>query len=211
MNTMIDKLKVLLPGWEVLKDESLLVHSAQLGDLDAFNSIVLKYQDILYNTAFRILEQDDHAGDALQEALISAFQHLHDFHGGSLKAWLMRIVVNKCYDQVRRMRSHIMVSLDEPRKDDSENENENFYGRLQQPPASVEEQVEAIQLKDSLRECLSTLPMDFRTIVTLVDIEEMSYTEASTVLNIPIGTVKSRLARARFDLQQKLKARAACL
>jgi RNA polymerase sigma factor (sigma-70 family) len=109
MKTMIDKLQVSLPIWEVLEDESLLVHSAQLGDLDAFNSIVWKYQDMLYNMAFQILEQDDHAGDAVQEALISAFQHLQDFHGGSLKAWLMRIVVNKCYDQVRCR--HVTISL----------------------------------------------------------------------------------------------------
>jgi RNA polymerase sigma factor (sigma-70 family) len=206
MKTMIDNLPVSFPVWEVLEDESLLVHSAQSGDLDAFNAIVLKYQGALYNLAVRILEQEQAASDALQEALISAFQHLQDFHGGSLKAWLMRIVVNKCYDQVRRRRSIAAISMNETLNDESENENELFYQRLQHPPASVEEQVESRQFRESIQQCLSRLPVDFRTIVMLVDVEEMSYTEVAAVLHIPIGTVKSRLARARYDLRRKLKA-----
>ncbi len=204
MKTMIDHLQVSLPAWEVLYDESLLIPSAQLGDLDAFNAIVLKYQGMLYNMAFRILEQEDLAADALQEALISAFQHIQGFHGGSLKSWLMRIVVNKCYDQVRQMHSHTTISLDETSEVASDNMNGLIYTRLQQPPASVEEQVEKMQLKRTLQEGLRQLSMDFRTIVTLVDIEELSYTEVAAVLEIPLGTVKSRLARARYDLRKKL-------
>jgi RNA polymerase sigma factor (sigma-70 family) len=200
----MDDVQVSRPAWEVLEDESALIHSSQRGDLNAFNAIVLKYQDMLYNMACRILEQEDVSADALQEALISAFLHFRDFHGGSIKAWLMRIVVNKCYDQARRMRSHITFSLDEPWEEDSENENQHIHARLQQHPASVEEQVETRQLKKSIQECLGRLSMDFRTIVTLVDIEEVSYTETAAILNVPVGTVKSRLARARYELRRTL-------
>lgn len=187
-------------------DLSFAEMAGVFGDLDSFNAIVLKYQDIFYNMAFRLLKQENAAGDALQEALISTFQHLRSFHGGPLKAWLIRIVINKCYDQVRSTRSLNTISLNETLENDSENDREFLYKRLHQPP-SVEEQVEARQLLESIQQCLGRLPMDFRTIVMLVDVEEMSYAEVSTVLNIPAGTVKSRLARARDHLRRELKAR----
>jgi RNA polymerase sigma-70 factor, ECF subfamily len=82
------------------QSEIALVSSAQSGNLESFNLIVLKYQDVMFRTALRILEQDDLAGDATQEAFISAYQHISHFRGGSLKAWLMQIVVNKCYDEM---------------------------------------------------------------------------------------------------------------
>ena len=85
-------------------DEPALIREAQDGDLDAFNSLVLAYQDALYNTALRIMGDDSMAADATQEAFISAFRSLNSFRGGSFKAWLLRTVTNACYDELRRQK-----------------------------------------------------------------------------------------------------------
>ena len=82
-------------------DETALIMYARTGDLDAFNRLVLAYQDMLYNTALRILGDDALASDATQEAFISAFKNLASFRGGSFKAWLLRTVTNACYDELR--------------------------------------------------------------------------------------------------------------
>ena len=82
-------------------DEPALIRNAQHGDLDAFNTLVLTYQGIVYNTALRILGDEDLAADASQEAFISAFRALNSYRGGSFRAWLLRTVTNACYDELR--------------------------------------------------------------------------------------------------------------
>lgn len=192
-------------AWDCIEQSEItLIHSAQSGNLEAFNALVLKYQDVMYRTALRILGQEALADDATQDALISAYQHIGHFRGDSLKAWLIRILINKCYDQFRYMQRTPAVSLNESLTDDSE--NERLYVRLQDPVPSIEECVEAAEQNEYIQECLSKLPLNYRVILALVDIEEMSYGEASTILKIPIGTVKSRLARARLYLRGELKA-----
>jgi len=184
--------------------EITLVHSAQSGDLEAFNALVIKYQSVMYRTALGILGQDALADDATQDAFISAYQHIIDFRGGSLKAWLIRILINKCCDQIRHRQRTPAISLNENLTDDGQ--NERLYVRLQDRVPSIEEYVEAAEQTESIQECLSKLPVNYRAILALVDIEEMSYDEASTILRIPVGTVKSRLARARFYLRRALEA-----
>jgi RNA polymerase sigma-70 factor (ECF subfamily) len=192
-------------AWDCTEQSEItLLHSAQSGNLEAFNTLVLKYQDLMYGVALRILGQDALAEDATQEAFISAYQHIVNFRGGSLKAWLMRILVNKCYDNIRRVPRMTAMSLNESLTDDAE--NEILYSRLQNHIPSVEECVEASERNEYIQECLGKLPTDFRVVLALVDIEEMSYGEASTILKIPMGTVKSRLARARLYLRRELKA-----
>jgi len=186
------------------QSEITLMCSAQSGDMDSFNALVLKYQDVMYRTALRILGQEALADDATQDAFISAYQHIGQFRGGSLKAWLIRILINKCYDQIRHRQRTPAISLNENLTDDGE--SERLYVRLQDRVPSIEEYVEAAEQNESIQECLSKLPVNYRAILALVDIEEMSYDEASTILRIPVGTVKSRLARARFYLRRALEA-----
>jgi RNA polymerase sigma-70 factor (ECF subfamily) len=116
----------------------------------------------------------------------------------------MRILVNKCYDDIRRRQRTAAVSLNESLTDDGE--NERLFVKLQDHVPSVEECVEASEKNEHIQECLSKLPTDYRVILALVDIGEMSYGEASIILRIPMGTVKSRLARARLYLRRELKA-----
>ena len=184
--------------------EITLVRSAQSGDLEAFNALVLKYQDVMYRTALSILGQEALAEDATQDAFISAFQHISSFRGGSLKAWLMRILVNKCYDNIRLIKRTAAISLDESLYDDDE--NEGLYTLLRDHAPSVEEYVETSEMSERIQECLNKLPPHYRITLALVDIDEMSYDEASAILRIPVGTVKSRLARARLYLRNELMA-----
>ena len=184
------------------QSEGALVNSAQAGSLSSFNALVLKYQDVTYRTALRILGQHDLAEDAAQDAFISAHQHLGSFHGGSLKAWLLRIVINKCYDELRRVKNTVQVSLNAGMRDGSDN-GEPSIGLKDHAP-SVEACVEASERNQTIHKCLGLLPDDYRVILVLVDIEELSYNEASAILKIPLGTVKSRLARARLNLRQEL-------
>ncbi len=158
----------------------------------------------MYRTALRILGQDALAEDATQDAFISAYQHLNGFRGGSLKAWLLRIVVNKCFDEVRRTQWSTARSFSESTFEDRGNEEACTW--LRDPAPSVEECVETLEWTEHIQECLDELAIDHRLIIILIDIEEMSYGEVSTILNIPIGTVKSRLARARLYLRRELKA-----
>ncbi|HEY3311836.1 MAG TPA: RNA polymerase sigma factor [Anaerolineales bacterium] len=188
----------------VEQSEISLVHAAQSGDLDAFNALILKYQDVMYRVAVRILGQDALAEDATQVAFISAYQHIINFRNGSLKAWFMRILINKCYDEIRRIHCTAAISLNESLMDDGE--NQSLYIRFQDHVPSIEEYVETSEQNEYIQECLNKLPTDYRTILALVDIDEMSYGEASAILRIPTGTVKSRLARARLYLRRELKA-----
>ena len=85
-------------------DEAYLVRAAQKGELDAFNRLVLAYQEMVYNLAYRMLGAEDPAADATQNAFISAYRHISDYRGGSFRAWLLRIVSNVCYDELRRLK-----------------------------------------------------------------------------------------------------------
>lgn len=179
-------------------DEIGLIQSARHGDLDAFNRLVLAYQDVVFNQALRVLGDLHAADDATQEAFISAYNSLHSFRGGSFKAWLLRIVTNACYDELRRLKRRPTTSL-EP-LDDSGEEIESPKW-LADPNESPEEYTDRLQLNRAIQHCLDQLPVDFRVVVTLVDIQGMDYAEVAEVINKPMGTVKSRLARARLRLQ----------
>ena len=184
-------------------NEDLLIQSAQSGDLDAFNALILRYQNLLFSIALRILGDEDTASDALQEALISAFRKLNTFRGGSLRSWLARIVVNACYDELRRKRRQSTVPFEQLDADGEEIEPDYW---LIDPSADLEAQYESIELEGAIQKCLSSLPADYRAIFVLVDVECMTYEEAAAVVRVPIGTVKSRLARARMQMRKALQS-----
>jgi RNA polymerase sigma-70 factor (ECF subfamily) len=184
-------------------DEPALIRDAQHGDLDAFNRLVLAYQDALYNTALRILGDEDLAADATQEAFISAFRALNSYRGGSFKAWLLRTVTNACYDELRRKKRRPTTPL-EPETDDGEDVESPRW--LADPSASPEEQLEREELEHAIQHCLDNLPADFRTVVVLADIQGLDYTEVASAARVPLGTIKSRLARARLRLRECLQA-----
>ncbi len=183
-------------------DESALITDAQRGDLDAFNTLVLHYQDALFNTARRILGDEEMAADATQEAFISAFRSLKSFRGGSFKAWLMRTITNAAYDELRRRKRRPTTAL-EPDGEDGDGVDEPRW--LADPSLSPEESAEAAELEHAMEHCLEGLPFEFRTVVVMADIEGLDYTEVALAARIPLGTVKSRIARARLRLRDCLQ------
>src|SRR3970282_77825 len=93
-------------------DEDVLIEEAKRGDLDSFNRLVLAYQDQAYNVAYRIVNDSEVAADATQNAFISAYRALGGFRGGSFRAWILRIVTNACYDEIRRLKRHTGIPLE---------------------------------------------------------------------------------------------------
>ena len=184
-------------------DEPALIRHAKHGDLDSFNRLVLEYQDMLYNTAYRILGDPALASDATQEAFISAFNKLKSYRGGSFKAWLLRIVTNACYDELRRQKRRPQTPLEPITENDEEMEDPRW---LTDPSASPEEQFETAELDQAIQNCIENLPPDFRAVVVLTDIQGLDYKEVAAALKKPLGTVKSRLARARTRLRDCLQA-----
>jgi RNA polymerase sigma-70 factor (ECF subfamily) len=184
-------------------DEIKLIQAAQSGDLEAFNRLVLAYQDLVFNQAYRLLGVPENAEDTTQDAFISAFRNLRSFRGGSFKAWLLRIVTNACYDQLRYHKRHPEQALEPVDRNDEEIESPSW---LIDPTERPEEQVERAELNHAIQHCLDNLPYEFKEVVVLVDIQGLDYDEASQVIKKPLGTIKSRLARARIRLQDCLQS-----
>lgn len=183
-------------------DETALIRDAQNGDLDAFNRLVLAYQDALYNTALRILGDPEQAADATQEAFISAFRHITSFRGGSFKAWLLRTVTNACYDELRRQKRRPTTPLEPETDDEEEIESPRWLADSSMTP---EQKAEADELEHAIQHCLNNLPEEFRAVVVLADIQGMDYSEVAEAAHVPLGTIKSRLARARLRLRECLQ------
>jgi len=183
-------------------DESYLIQSAQHGDLDAFNTLVLAHQDVVYNTALRILNDEDLAADATQEAFLSAFKALNSYRGGSFRAWLLRTVTNACYDELRRKKRRPTTPL-EPETDEGEDVESPRW--MADPNASPEQEMDQQELEHAIQHCLESLPTDFRTVVVLADIQGLDYSEVAVAVKTPIGTIRSRLARARVRLRECLQ------
>ena len=183
-------------------DEQTLIYSAQRGNLEAFNELVLLYQDFLFRIAMNVLGDEEAAADATQQAFISAFCNLRFFRGGSLRSWLSRITVNACYDELRR----IVRTKDVPLQVyDQEGDKMGPSLWLSDPEPSPEARAEMNELLDTIQACLQALPEHYRLAAQLVDLEGFSYEEAANALDVPTGTVKSRLARARNHLRMELK------
>jgi len=183
-------------------NEEALIQDAQGGSLDAFNALILHYQDSVFNTALRILGDEDLASDATQEAFLSAFRSITSFRGGSFKAWLMRTVTNACYDELRRQKRRPSVPL-EPESEDGEEIDSPRW--LADPNMSPEQKAEADEVEHAIQHCLNNLPLEFKTVVVMADIQGMDYSEVASAIHVPLGTIKSRLARARLRLRECLQ------
>ena len=183
-------------------DETGLILEAQRGDMQSFNRLVIAYQDMVYNQAFRMMGEFDAAEDATQEAFISAFKSIRNFRGGSFKGWLLRIVTNACYDELRRRKRRPTTPLEPLDEDNEEIESPHW---IADPGESPEDSSERRELSLAIQNCLNQLPEEFKVVVILVDIQSIDYIEAAEIMRLPLGTVKSRLARARVRLRDCLQ------
>ncbi len=182
-------------------DEAAYISRALEGDLEAFNHLVLTYQDSAYNLAYRMLNDPDAAADVTQTAFIAAYRSLKSYRGGSFRAWVMRMVTNACYDELRRRKRRPTIALEPLNREDEEIESPTW---LADNHLSPEEEIQMREIERAITHCLQELPEDFRAVVIMVDIEGYDYSEVSQALGKPLGTIKSRLARARLRLRDCL-------
>ena len=190
----------MAPSVDTNSEPDLIARSRE-GDLSAFNRLVEQYQTAVYNLCLRMLGSTQAAEDATQEAFISAYRSLASFRGGSFRAWLFRIAANACYDELRRRRARPALSLDEPRRGE-----ERAYD-APAPGQSLDEHVERVELAAVLVQALAALPPDQRLVVVLCDVQGLDYAEIARATGASLGTVKSRLSRARSRLRTFLLAR----
>ena len=182
-------------------DEGSLIAAAQQGRVDAFNELVLAYQQQVYNLAYRILGDPASAADAAQDAFISAFENIGRFRGGSFKSYLLRIVSNRCYDELRRWKRRPATSFEDFGEVD-EDANPALTNGGERPEDYAERQ----EMARVIQAGIETLPPDQRITLALSDVQGLSYQEIAEAMEVSLGTVKSRLARARGKLRDYLQA-----
>jgi len=172
-----------------------------------FEREMLPHLDAAYNLARWILRGSDDAEDVTQEAILRAFKYFDGFQGDNAKAWLLKIVRNSCYSSIKRRPKTESMSADEEGRLNPEHERalEAAGHGLPAPDARLIAEAD----RRLLQEGMEALPADYREILVLREIEELSYQQISEVAEIPIGTVMSRLSRARALLLQRLSGGAA--
>ncbi len=175
------------------------------GKTNCYNCIIETHQTRAYNLARRMLDDWSLAEDAVQESLVSGYRAYAQFRGDNLSAWLMRIVANTCRDMLRSRRARPTVPLDPTPVDEEEHGRTLSALDLPSTMESPEEHAERGALNRAIQDCLNSLPQEHRLAEVLVDVQGMSYEEASVAMNCNLGTVKSRVSRGRRGLRDCLQ------
>ena len=180
----------------VQRRDLILLERAREGDLEAFNDLVLSYQDMLFALIVRMVPDRDQASDCVQEAFFNAFRNMHGFRGGSVKSWLSRIAINAAMD-TQRLRKR------RPAEPYPELEDDTW-----QPPADASADPVTTSLTAErhrvLNAALARVTDDQRTAIVLYDVEGYDYAEIATMTGVSLGTVKSRIHRGRLALRALL-------
>lgn len=192
--------------WErrraMANEEQRLVEAAQRGDVEAFNQLVRLYEGRVYNLCYRMLGDADAAADVTQDSFISAYRNLNRFRGGLFRSWLFRIATNACYDALRARKRRPTVSLSA--SSDLDDDGPAFD--LPDAGESPDERAVRRELSAAIQRGIDQLPEDQRIVVILSDVQGLAYEEIAEVTNTNLGTVKSRLSRARARLRDILRA-----
>ena len=183
----------------VQRRDLILVERARAGELDAFNDLVVCYQDQLFALIVRMVPDRDQASDCVQEAFFSAYRNLTGFRGGSVKSWLHRIAINAAMDIQRARKRRPVQPYPE------------FDDESWQPPAGKEADPVTTALTTErhrvLNAALATITDDQRAAIVLFDVEGYDYGEIATLTGVSLGTVKSRIHRGRLALRDRLADR----
>jgi RNA polymerase sigma-70 factor (ECF subfamily) len=182
-------------------EERQLIERCKQGDLAAFNELVKKYEKQVYNFAYRLTGNYDDANDVAQDAFLRVYNAIGSFRGdASFTTWLFRITTNVFLDDRKRARAHPHSSLDEA----LDLEESSVARQIEDPSPSPEALTEQKERGQILQDTIGSLPENQRAMVVLYHSEQKSYEEIAEMMNLPIGTVKSRLNRARLALKEKL-------
>ena len=183
--------------------DSTLINQAKSGDAQAYDKLLNKYRNSVYNLVYRMVRDIEEAEDLTQEAFIKAFNSLAQFNEDyAFSTWLYKIATNNCIDFFRKRKLQTL-SLDKPiQYKDSE-----IHQEIPDPELNPEKSILASERSSIIREAIETLPEKYYTAIVLRHTEEKSYEEIAEILRLPIGTVKARIFRAREMLNKALKDR----
>ncbi len=180
-----------------LSDEEL-IHRFQDGDIYAFDAIVNRYKDQLLNFAYRFLNNPEEAEDVVQETFLRIFRNKHAYREiAKFSTWVYTIAGNLAKTELRKRKRRKYLYLSDMGYDDKEYE-------IVDPSANTEKEVESLFQEKIIQKAIDELPPRFRQVILLVEIQELPYEEVSKIMRVPLGTVKSRVNRARLKLQAKL-------
>ena len=189
------------PRAAVSAEEKALIERCKRGDLAAFNDLVRKYEKQVYNFAYRLTGNYDDANDVAQDAFLRVFNAIGTFRGdASFSTWLFRITTNVFLDDRKRAKAHPHSSLDEY----LELEESRVARQIEDPSPTPEAVLEEAERTQLLQSAIGSLPEYQRAMVTLYHGQQKSYEEIAEIMDLPLGTVKSRLNRARLSLKEKL-------
>lgn len=178
--------------------ELALVARARRGDAEALDTLVLRYQDRVFNMCYRMLANRDDALDVAQEVFLTVFRSIGRFEERArFSTWLYRITVNRCRDELRRRAS---VKHTRPQSLHASEDPVDPRG----PEPAPDEQASAKELESLVERCIEELPGDVREVLVLRDTQDLPYDDIASILDIPVGTVRSRLNRARTLLKERL-------
>ncbi len=180
-------------------EDDILIAQAKHGDLAAFNELVTRYQDAAFSIAYRMLGDADLAADMTQDALIIAYRKLDTYQGGSYRAWLSRIISNRCLDELRRSKRQRTDYLDDLSPDNDDG------APIPSSTPSPEQVVQQNELQAAIQDCINALGADQKATLVMCDVQGWAYQEIADATNTQIGTVKSRLARARLAMRTCLQ------
>jgi RNA polymerase sigma-70 factor (ECF subfamily) len=175
------------------------IQAARTGDLQAFNDLIIPYQDGLFRWVYRMVGEQALAEDLTQSVFITAYEKLNTFRDGSFRGWLSRIARNRSIDEIRRRNSQRTISLNTAYY---RNDGQELQDTLQSETLMPETTVEQKEQARAVRKVLDWLPEEYRQVLVLVDMDEMDYQEAADILGVPLGTIKSRVARARGKFRE---------
>jgi RNA polymerase sigma-70 factor (ECF subfamily) len=181
--------------------DELLVERAKRGDVQAFEQLISQYEKKVFNTAYRLTGNYEDAADVAQEAFLRAYSSIPEFRGdSSFATWLFRIVHNACLDELRKRKRQRATSLDETvAGEDGEMDRQLAVADASDGP---EQALERVEVQRTVQESISALDEEYRLVVVMRDIQGYSYNEIADALGINLGTVKSRLNRARNALKE---------
>ncbi len=188
-----------------MTDELKLIKKAQKGDVSAFEQIINRYQSVVYSVSYRYAENQDDASDMAQEIFLKMFRTINSFQFKSrLSTWIYRVATNTCLDLLKKRRNSLSesaYSYDVGYEDLGGNQN---FAEVEDTRFMPDKKAEEAETKDVINRAIRRLPDDYRTAVILRDIRGLSYEEIADITDCSVGTVKSRISRARKNLREIL-------
>ena len=182
-------------------ENKLLVEKARKGDMSAFEQLILNHEKIVYNVALRMFNNIEDAKDIAQEVFIKAFRSIENFDGrSSFSTWIYRIAMNTCIDETRKRKGKASVSLEEEMSDEDGSWKQQYADDGDTPEESMLRQ----EGQHEIMRALERISPDHKLVIVLRDIQGLSYDEIAEITDLTLGTVKSRISRARLQLKQEL-------